>query len=74
MVGNVLTCYADHQHLRENKGEVFLFGESELHRSTEFGRPHCFVIRNPFDPIQLAARTPADEQLWMSYLEHAIEV
>lgn len=74
LIGNVLSCYADHEHTSTNKGEIFIFEETEVSEVAEKGKAHGILLKNPFDPVSLAAVSLADQSLWKAAFNNAVEL
>jgi hypothetical protein len=73
LVGNVLSCYTDHEHIATNKGEIFLFEDTEVLEVAERGKSHGLIVQKPFDPITMAAISVADQALWKSAFLKAVD-
>lgn len=69
----MLSCYTDHEHVATNKGEIFIFEETEVVEVAERGKAHGLVVRKPFEPVSLAAISLTDQQLWKTAFENAID-
>lgn len=71
--GSTLNYYSD-QNATKSKGELLVFGETQLKSGSENGQPYCITIWEPFSVLQLACASPADLQVWIAAFTRSMDI
>jgi hypothetical protein len=72
-VDGTLTYYADHNNVTA-KGELIVFGETELEQCSYQGQKYCLAMRFPFPDLHLACHDERTRQAWADSFTKAIQM
>jgi len=71
--GSTLNYFSD-QNSSKSKGELLIFGETQLKSGSDNGQPFSLSMWEPFSILQLACASEADRQVWINAFVRAIEI
>ena len=69
--GSTLNYFSD-QNSTRSKGELLIFGETQIKSGEENGQPFCLSLWEPFSQLQLACASESDLQVWMGAFNRSI--